>query len=43
MKQQMMSLADGDVSQYNEIRRMSMEDYLVKMDSLAKRIEAARK
>ena len=43
MKEQMMILADGSIVEYNEIKRLSIEDYLVKLESYCKRIEQAQK
>lgn len=41
-KELMMTLADGDIIQYNEIKRISVQDFIMKYDSFIKDIEARK-
>jgi hypothetical protein len=38
-KSQLMSLCDGDVKNYEAIKKLSVEDYLIKLDNFVSHIE----
>jgi len=42
-KELMMTLAQGNVTQYNEIKKLNVQDYLMKYESFIKDLEARKK
>ena len=43
MRETIMILTDGDVGQYDQLKRMTMEDYLTKLEHFAANVEAERR
>jgi len=38
-----MLLADGKISEYNELKKISVNDYLLKLDDFVSRLEVRKK